>query len=101
MRAINALRDANEALYLRVIEQGVASGAFRPMDPRLVVKPLLGALNWTSRWYQPRPGETAAERQAIAGEIAEFALAALSARPLPRAGSRAASLPLQEAATTR
>jgi len=101
MRAINALRDANEALYLRVIEQGVASGEFRPVDPRLVVKPLLGALNWTSRWYQPRPGETDVERQAIADGIAEFALASLSARPLPRAAPRAASPTLQEAATTR
>lgn len=101
MRAINALRDANEALYLRVIEQGVASGAFRPMDPRLVVKPLLGALNWTSRWYQPRPGETAAERHAIADEIAEFALAALSSRPSLRTAPRTAPQPLHGTSTQR
>lgn len=80
LREVSALREANEALYIRVLEDGVAAGAFRPLDPRLLAKPLLGALNWTSRWYQPRPGETPAARDRIAAELAEFVVAGVAAR---------------------
>lgn len=80
---VSALREANEALYVRVIEDGIAEGAFRPVEPRLTVKPLLGALNWTSRWYQPRPDETATARRRIAEEIADFAVGGLVAGRLP------------------
>lgn len=78
--AITALRDANERLYIDVIADGVRAGEFRSVDPRLMVKPLLGALNWTSRWYQPRPGETPADQEALAEQLALFALNALLAR---------------------
>lgn len=74
---ITALRDANEQLYLKVLQEGVKTGAFRKFDARLLVKPLLGALNWTSRWYQPRQDETDADRQKIASEIACFAIQAV------------------------
>ncbi|PRZ40518.1 TetR family transcriptional regulator [Antricoccus suffuscus] len=72
--AITELRDAHERLYIEVIADGVARGEFRDVDPRIVVKPLFGALNWTSRWYQPRDNETAQDRAALAGEIARFAV---------------------------
>lgn len=78
---VSVLREQNEALYIRVIEQGVASGEFRPVDPRLMAKPVLGALNWTSRWYQPRPKETQAGRIRIANELAEFVVGGLSKAP--------------------
>lgn len=74
MDAITKLRDAHERLYIEVIAEGVARGAFRAVDPRIAVKPLFGALNWTSRWYQPRAKETAEDRIALAGEIARFAV---------------------------
>lgn len=76
---VSALREANEALYIRVLEDGIAAGAFRRVDPRLVAKPLLGALNWTSRWYQPRPDETPAARRRIAEGIADFVVGGLVA----------------------
>ncbi|GAB1577218.1 TetR family transcriptional regulator [Bordetella petrii] len=75
--SITALRDGNERLYLDVIEQGVRSGEFRNVNARVAVKPLLGALNWTSRWYHPRDGETRADRILLAEEIANFAVHAL------------------------
>lgn len=75
--SITELRDGNERLYLEVIEQGVKSGEFRKLNSRVAVKPLLGALNWTSRWYHPRQGETRADRVLLAEEIASFALHAL------------------------
>jgi AcrR family transcriptional regulator len=72
--SVIALRDSNEKLYLDVIQAGVKSGDFRKVDPRIAVKPLLGALNWTSRWYHPREGETPAQRLKLAEEIGRFAI---------------------------
>ncbi len=72
MRSLVAMRDASERRYVDVIAAGVADGSFRPVDPRLAAKPLLGALNWTSRWYQPRPQQRAADNEAIARDIADF-----------------------------
>lgn len=72
MQEITEMRDKNEQLYLQVINEGIASNEFRAVDSRIAVKPLLGALNWTSRWYRPREGETAADRNRLALEIADF-----------------------------
>ncbi|MGY3494282.1 TetR/AcrR family transcriptional regulator [Bradyrhizobium sp. USDA 4502] len=77
---VAALREANENLYIRVIKDGVSSGDFRSVDAKLAAKPLLGALNWTSRWYQPRDGETQANRKKLAQSIADFVTAGLEAR---------------------
>lgn len=74
MDTITELRDSNERLYVDVIADGVARGEFRVVEPRIAVKPLLGALNWTSRWYQPRDNETSAHRAELAAEIARFAV---------------------------
>lgn len=81
LEEILKLRAANEALYVRVIEEGVESGDFRAMDAKLLVKPLLGALNWTSRWYHPRKSETAKDRERVASELAGFAVSALLPHP--------------------
>jgi AcrR family transcriptional regulator len=77
LEAITTLRDGNEQLYVQVIEAGIEIGEFRALDARLSVKPLLGALNWTSRWYRPRRRETEKDRERIAHEVAEFARHAL------------------------
>ena len=60
--------------------QGVASGDFRSVDAKLAAKPLLGALNWTSRWYQPRDGETQANKKKLAQSIADFVTAGLETK---------------------
>lgn len=56
----------------------MANGEFREMDVRIVVKAMLGALNWTSRWYQPRKSETKKDREVIAAEIAHYAVQGLN-----------------------
>ena len=76
---VAGLREANEELYIQVIREGIASGHFRKVDARLAAKPLLGALNWTSRWYHPRNNETATSRKKLALSIADFVTAGLSA----------------------
>ncbi|KDD25609.1 TetR/AcrR family transcriptional regulator [Bordetella bronchiseptica] len=75
------LRDRYESLFRSVVEAGVAAGQFRAAPPALAVKPLLGALNWTTLWYRPREGETEAERESIAHGIADAIVG--SVMPLP------------------
>jgi len=48
-----ALRDTYEQLFADVISQGVADGYLRDVDPRQATKPVLGALNWITVWYDP------------------------------------------------
>lgn len=41
------------ALHIEVIQQGIRSGEFRNVDPRLAAFAVLGVVNWTSWWYSP------------------------------------------------
>ena len=67
-------RDTLEALYRRVVEDGITAGDFRAVDVGIFVKTLFGALNWVSLWYRPDGRLSGA---AIADEIADTFLAAL------------------------
>ncbi|OWU83227.1 hypothetical protein ATO6_20465 [Oceanicola sp. 22II-s10i] len=69
-----AARDAYEKHFLDVLVQGVEAGEFRECDPRILIKPLLGALNWMTVWYRTRPDETDETRRHIAEEHATFLL---------------------------
>lgn len=74
------MRDEYEEFFAEMVHEGVAAGDFRPVEPRLAAKPVLGALNWINMWYRPRPGE---DVSAIADEFALFVVQGL--RPLPPA----------------
>jgi AcrR family transcriptional regulator len=50
---IIAKRDRYERAVREIVERGVRSRAFAPCESRLVTRALLGALNWTARWYRP------------------------------------------------
>lgn len=78
---IITMRDDYEALFRRVIEEGISEGVFKPASANLIVKPLLGALNWTTFWYRPRPKETEADRNRMAEEIADYLVDGLRPRP--------------------
>lgn len=55
-----ALRDAHERLLRLIIEEGVASGAFRPVNVVMTGRAVLSLLNWMVRWFKPG-GATAEE----------------------------------------
>lgn len=74
LREIIDLRDRGETILVEIIEQGIAEGALRSCKPRLIVKPMLGALNWMTVWYRQRPEDTAATRQALAEELVDYLL---------------------------
>ena len=70
-----ARRDAYEARIRGIIEAGVASGTFRPVDPGLTANFLLTGLNGIATWYRP-DGRLTPEQ--IADEYADLAARALT-----------------------
>ncbi len=53
LRKIVGKRDAYEAMVRGVIEKGIRAREFRPCDPKMATLAILGAVNWTARWYRP------------------------------------------------
>ncbi len=75
---LRARRRQYERVFSRLIEQGVASGAFRPVDPPLAALALLGAVNWTVQWFDPAGRKSARE---VGREFADLLVAGLVASP--------------------
>ena len=80
LMSIIALHREVEDMFRSVLEQGIASGAFVACDPHLVVKALLGAVNWMTIWYQQRSAQTDADRQHLIREITDYAMRGVEAR---------------------
>lgn len=69
--AILEKRDRYEAMWRRIVEDGIGRGEFRPVDPRMATVWLLSAANWMYQWY--RPDGPASPRE-IADRFTDFAL---------------------------
>ena len=69
--------DEYEALYAGVIAEGMADGSFASGEPRMVVKPFLGAMNWMIMWYRPRPNTTRAARAMLVDGMVSFLMRGL------------------------
>ena len=52
-RSLAAQKDRYDKGVERIVAEGVRSGAFRDVPPRLVVFGLLGMVNWVHKWYNP------------------------------------------------
>ncbi len=61
-------------LYVQLIEEGIASGEFRDVNPKIAAFAVIGMANWTSRWYSPK-GRLDPEEIGIT--IADFAIHSL------------------------
>jgi AcrR family transcriptional regulator len=73
--AIAQRRDAYEARFRALIDDGTAVGAFRPTDTALAATFILTALNGIATWYRPG-GRLSADR--IADNYIDLALRSLS-----------------------
>ena len=60
--------------YVKCIRDGIAAGEFRDVDPKIAAFAVIGAANWTSRWYSPNGPKSPAE---IAEVITDFAMQGL------------------------
>lgn len=83
--ALLARRKRYERIFRKRIEEGVAEGVFRPVDPALAALALLGALNWTVKWFEAEGRKSAAE---VGREFAALLVdgLALGARPRKEKG---------------
>jgi AcrR family transcriptional regulator len=80
--AVVAGRDRYDRGLRELIAEGVRTGLFRPVDPKLAAFAVLGAINWIGRWYRPAG---AATPESLGEEFAGLFLAALAA-PKPGKG---------------
>ena len=67
-------RDRYEREIRTLIEQGIAECIFAPCQPALVTRAILGALNWTARWYDPAGPQTPAT---LADEFSRYLMKGL------------------------
>ncbi len=81
-RALIEKRDRYEQAVRAIIAKGVKQGEFAPCDTALVARAILGALNWTVRWYRPDGAQSVT---AIADGLAEYLLRGIAARPVATA----------------
>jgi AcrR family transcriptional regulator len=77
-RRLVAKRDHYEEGVRHLIAAGSRSGEFVSCDPALSARAILGALNWSVRWFSPEGPLTAAE---IAEDLADYLIRGLLARP--------------------
>jgi AcrR family transcriptional regulator len=85
-RSLIAKRDRYEEGVRQLIAAGVRSGEFVPCDPALTACAVLGALNWSVRWFSPEGRLTPAE---IAHGFADYLIRGLLVKPDTVRGSRA------------
>jgi AcrR family transcriptional regulator len=67
-RLIQERRDRYERAVRELVEEGTAAGVFRTADAPVAARAILGALNWTVKWFRPDGGKNA---RAIGEEMAE------------------------------
>jgi AcrR family transcriptional regulator len=78
-------RDRYERGIRRLISAGVRNGELVASDPKLITRAILGALNWTARWFRP---EGPASPAVVASELADYLLRGLQAGPARTEASR-------------
>ncbi|KUO71111.1 MAG: hypothetical protein APF81_18740 [Desulfosporosinus sp. BRH_c37] len=68
---LETVRDGYVKIFHSIIEEGVASGEFQIVEPKMAVFAILGMCNWLVQWYNPE-GEVSA--QTIVEMYSDFAL---------------------------
>ncbi|WP_370177147.1 TetR/AcrR family transcriptional regulator [Alteriqipengyuania sp.] len=80
MAEISKVRRDYESLFIDNLRKGMDQGLFREADPKLLAKPLLGSLNWTTMWYLDRPSATDESRAEIAELIVDYVMGGVLSR---------------------
>ncbi len=99
---LRARRDRYEAALRGLVKDGVRNGSFLPCDEKVAALAILGAVNWTVRWFRPEGRDSAADigrafaAQLVRGLMKPEALATIqpelwSAPDEPAASSREVS----------
>jgi len=83
-RTLAAKRDRYEDGLRQLVVAGMRAGEFVECDAALATRAMLGALNWSVRWFNPGGELTAGE---IAGGLADYLLRGLVANGRSRRGA--------------
>jgi TetR/AcrR family transcriptional regulator len=67
---IKALRDKFEKRLRKLVQRGIADGSIVPVNPKLAVFALLGAVHWVTKWYSPEGAWSAEEASTALIELA-------------------------------
>ena len=93
----SGLAEAHEAAkrstlhdLMHVIEEGVAKGQFRPVDPRVAALAVIGMCNWVAWWYHPGAGRNEADTAEQLADLAVAMIVQASERTPAVSGPRAA-----------
>ncbi|MCJ7662599.1 MAG: TetR/AcrR family transcriptional regulator [Anaerolineales bacterium] len=78
LEEVLAAREHYEERLMQILQDGITSGEFNPVDVKMTVFGFLGMLNWTHQWFSPE-GELTSEE--IAAILADLALQAVSKKP--------------------
>ena len=76
-KAIVKKRDRYEQALRRLIAEGIRSGELVDLDPAIVARGMLGAMNWTVTWFHPDGADTAA---AVGDVISRFLVRGIAIR---------------------
>jgi AcrR family transcriptional regulator len=74
LRRVIAKRDLFDRGVRRILKEGMERGLFAPGDPKLLTFAILGAVNWITRWFDPKGP---ARSEEIAQAFADYLLAGL------------------------
>ena len=101
-RPVLRRRDDYERLLRQAVDNGIRAGLFRPTDPKVATLAILGAVNWTVKWF--RPGGLAPIEE-IARQFADYLIRGLLAPgvepTIPRSSELAALVDNPFAASER
>jgi AcrR family transcriptional regulator len=75
--AVVRKRDRYERALRRLIDDGIKAGELVDMDPAVVARAMLGAMNWTVTWFRPDGPDTAA---AVGSIISRFLVRGIAVR---------------------
>ena len=76
-KEVIAARDRYERQLRKVIDEGIKDGEFRPVNSKIAVFAILGAINWIARWYRPEGSLQAPE---LGSEFANHLVGGLTCR---------------------
>lgn len=86
------LRDEYERAIRQLVAEGTASGVFREADPGTAAMAILGALNWTVKWYRNDGKKSALE---IGSEFADLLVGGLASSAMAMATATGTEGPIQ------
>jgi AcrR family transcriptional regulator len=74
LKKVIAKRDRFDRGIRRLLQEGMDQGLFAPGDPKLLTFAMLGAVNWITRWFDPKGP---ASSQEIGERFADYLVAGL------------------------